>query len=347
MACVPRVAKFVQSAVGPQVVSNLSLADDEFIIDVDGTVPTQPVLQHIGMSAWPGRLTLTNYALYFECGVGLYDKAVRYDLATEMKQVIRPELTGPLGARIFDKAVMYKSESIAEPVYLEFPEFKGSSRRDYWLDVCLEILRAYKFVRKYNLKGDQQYEALARAILGIFRFRAVREALRVSSSNYKSLLCFKLAESLPGGDMIIETLWSRLTLISPAAGQHDVQSSPNTNRQHYIFPAALMTLVRLKIVSSKDANESARLTYHGGGGDIFVGESNPLEAVVKQLRQDTGMAEAAQATVDQVKVEGIDTNLAVMKSAVDDDDEYADHMDQLANLHLDAVGTFCGDMCKG
>ncbi|KAL6550844.1 hypothetical protein OROMI_021332 [Orobanche minor] len=307
------VAKFVQSAVGPQVVSNLPLADDEFIIDVDGTVPTQPVLQHIGMSAWPGRLTLTNYALYFEAGVGLYDKAVRYDLATEVKQVIRPELTGPLGARIFDKAVMYKSASIAEPVYLEFPEFKGCSRRDYWLDICLEILRAYKFVRKYNLKGNQQYEALARAILGIFRFRAVREALRVSSSNYKSLLCFNLAESLPGGDMIIETLWSRLTLISPTAGQHNVQSSPNTKRKHYIFPAALMTLVMLKIVSSKDANGSARLTYHGGGGDVFVGESNPLEAVVKQLKQDTGMAEAAQATVDQVKVEGIDTNLAVMK----------------------------------
>ncbi|KAK6160540.1 hypothetical protein DH2020_003921 [Rehmannia glutinosa] len=304
-----KVAKFVQNAVGPQVVSNLS-PEDEIIIDVDGTVPTQPVLQHIGMSAWPGRLTLTNYALYFESGVGLYDKAVRYDLATEMKQVIKPELTGPLGARLFDKAVMYKSTSIAEPVYLEFPEFKGCSRRDYWLDTCLEILRAHKFIRKYNMKGNQQSEALARAILGIFRFRAVREAFRISSSNYKTLLCFNLAESLPGGDMIMETLASRLTLISPTAGQHDVLSSPNANRQH-IFPAALMTLIRLKIVSSKNADSNDEATYQGG--DVSVGESNPLEAVVKQLKQDTGMAEAAQATVDQVKVEGIDTNLAVMQ----------------------------------
>lgn len=59
-----------------------------------------------------GRLTLTNYALYFESGVGLYDKAVRYDLSTDMKQVLKPELTGPLGARLFDKAVMYKSISM-------------------------------------------------------------------------------------------------------------------------------------------------------------------------------------------------------------------------------------------
>ncbi|KAL8519780.1 hypothetical protein ACS0TY_010644 [Phlomoides rotata] len=305
-----KVAKFVQNAVGPQVISNLSLAEDEIIIDVDGTVPTQPVLQHIGMAAWPGRLTLTNYALYFEPGVGLYDKAVRYDLATEMKQVIKPELTGPLGARLFDKAVMYKSTSIAEPVYLEFPEFKGCSRRDYWLDICLEILRAHRFIRKYNLKGNQQSEALARAILGIFRYRAVKEAFRISSSNYKSPLCFNLAESLPGGDMLMETLSSRLTLISPSAGQQDVSSSPNANKRH-IFPTALMTLIRLKIVSPKESELNGEATYQAA--DLRVGELNTLEAMVKQLKQDTGKAEAAQATVDQVKVEGIDTNLAVMK----------------------------------
>ena len=53
---------------------------------------------------------LTNYALHFDpLGVGLNEKAVRYDLAMDMKQIIRAELTGPLGARVFDKAVMYKS----------------------------------------------------------------------------------------------------------------------------------------------------------------------------------------------------------------------------------------------
>lgn len=60
-----------------------------------------------------GRLILTNYALYFESlGVGTYEKAIQYDLAADMKQVIKPDLTGPLGARLFDKAVMYKSTSV-------------------------------------------------------------------------------------------------------------------------------------------------------------------------------------------------------------------------------------------
>ncbi|XP_028793538.1 uncharacterized protein LOC114749213 [Neltuma alba] len=66
---------------------NLQLADGEVVVDVDGTNPTQPVLQHIGISAWPGRLILTNYALYFEpLGLGLHEKGVRYDLEMDMEQ---------------------------------------------------------------------------------------------------------------------------------------------------------------------------------------------------------------------------------------------------------------------
>lgn len=60
-----------------------------------------------------GRLVLTNCALYFEpMGVGTYEKGVRYDLEMDLDQVIKPDLTGPLGARLFDKAVMYKSTSV-------------------------------------------------------------------------------------------------------------------------------------------------------------------------------------------------------------------------------------------
>ncbi|KAI7994542.1 hypothetical protein LOK49_LG11G00030 [Camellia lanceoleosa] len=306
-----KVIKAVKSTLGPQSASNLQLAEGEFILDVDGTVPTQPVLQHIAISAWPGRLTLTNYALYFESlGVGLYDKAVRYDLAMDMKQVIRPELTGPLGARLFDKAVMYKSTSIAEPVYLEFPEFKGNSRRDYWLDVCLEILRAHRFIRKYNLKGIQQSEALARAILGIFRYRAVREAFRTFSSHYKTLLCFNLAESLPGGDVILETLSIRLALLNASTCQRNSVGVLNA-KQGLKLPVSVLTLHRFGLISEhwEDVDGEA----FDAAVDVCIGEINPLENAVKQSKRNTGRAEAAQATVDQVKVEGIDTNLAVMK----------------------------------
>lgn len=40
--------------MGSLIASNLHLSDGEVILEVDGVMPTQPVLQHIGTSAWPG-----------------------------------------------------------------------------------------------------------------------------------------------------------------------------------------------------------------------------------------------------------------------------------------------------
>ncbi|KAK4841880.1 hypothetical protein QYF36_011952 [Acer negundo] len=305
-----KVIKTSKSVLG-QSISNLHLDEGEITVAVDGVVPTQPVLQHIGMSAWPGRLSLTNSALYFESlGVGVYEKAVRYDLATDMKQVIKPELTGPLGARLFDKAVMYKSTSVPEPVYFEFPEFKGNSRRDYWLDICLEILRAHRFINKHNFNKIQQSEVLGKAILGIFRYRAVREAFNIFSSQYKTLLAFNLAESLPRGDTILQTLSSRLALLNIGGAQHDMVGSPPAKQKQKLSPVAILTLHQLGFILQTETNLDGETI---AVGDICVGETNPLEIAVKQSISDTGRAEAAQATVDQVKVEGIDTNAAVMK----------------------------------
>lgn len=57
-----------------------------------------------------GRLTLTDHAFYFEAtGVVSYDKPKKFDLSADLKHVVKPDLTGPWGARLFDKAVMYKS----------------------------------------------------------------------------------------------------------------------------------------------------------------------------------------------------------------------------------------------
>lgn len=70
------------------------------------------ILNHCcGMCA--GRLILSDHALYFEAlRVVSYDKAKRYDLADDLKQVVKPEMTGPWGTRLFDKAVSYKSISL-------------------------------------------------------------------------------------------------------------------------------------------------------------------------------------------------------------------------------------------
>ncbi|XP_022141677.1 uncharacterized protein LOC111011981 isoform X2 [Momordica charantia] len=323
-----KVIKATKNSLHPST-GNLHLSEGEIVLEIDGTVPTQPVLQHIGISAWPGRLTLTSHALYFESlGVGLYDKAVKYDLGADMKQKIKPELTGPLGARLFDKAVMYKSTSVIEPVYLEFPEFKGSSRRDYWLDICLEILRAHKFIRKHNLNEVQKSEVLARAVFGIFRIRAIREAFHVFSSHYRTLLTFNLTESLPRGDSILETLLSRLMLLNTDCFQHDGSGSPSAKQHRRPYPVFLLALSQLGFTLQKEISFECDIFLIG---DVWVGETNPLEIAVRQSISDSGRAEAAQATVDQVKVEGIDTNLAVMKELLFPFVELANRLQILAS----------------
>lgn len=311
LASLDKVIKSAKISSTQALVSNLLLSREEIILDVDGTVPTQPVLQHIGISAWPGRLTLTNRALYFESfGVGSYDKAVVYDLAMDLKQVIKPELTGPLGARLFDNAMMYNSTSVEQPVYFEFPEFKGHSRRDYWLAICCEVFYVHKFIRKFNLKEIRQAEALSKAALGVFRYRAVREAFHIRPSQFKTLLPFDLAEKLPRGDMILETLASRLELVTTQRHDAAVGTKMNGKQQAILSPFSSLTLTKLGFTFQEtDVAEEAEFRV----GDVDVGEINPLEMVVTQSKFDSSKAEAAQATVDQVKVEGIDTNLAVMK----------------------------------
>ena len=51
-----RVLKSVKNANSLPLASNLPICDGEIILDVDGNIPIQPVLQHIGTSAWPGEL---------------------------------------------------------------------------------------------------------------------------------------------------------------------------------------------------------------------------------------------------------------------------------------------------
>lgn len=63
-----------------------------------------------------GRFTVTNYAIYFEvAGILSYSDAKRFDLASDLKYEVKPEVTGPWGTKIFDKAIMFKSNEVYVP----------------------------------------------------------------------------------------------------------------------------------------------------------------------------------------------------------------------------------------
>lgn len=297
-----RAIKKLKTQSDSSLLSALRSDRKEKIVEVDGTVTTQPVLQHVGISTWPGRLILTDHALYFEpLRVVSYDKAIRYDLADDLKQVIKAELTGPWGTRLFDKAVSYKSNSLSEPIVMEFPELKGHSRRDYWLAAIREILLVHRFIRKYQIVGIEREEALLKAILGILRLQAVLDMSSVGPVRCEELLLFNLCDQLPGGDMILETL----------ANMSASKESERTNSP------------RLSMYSSSALTLASNLGFGFGStdhsshpllvGEIAVGGMTPLEKAVNEARSSYEKVVMAQQTVDGVKVDGIDTNLAVMK----------------------------------
>ncbi|KAJ0764920.1 hypothetical protein HanPI659440_Chr08g0297581 [Helianthus annuus] len=285
-----RAARKLKSQSESSLLSPQRSERGERILEIDGTVTTQPVLQHVGISTWPGRLTLTDHAMYFEAlRVVSYDKPTVYELANDLKQIVKPELTGPWGTRLFDKAFLYKSVSLSEAVVMELPELKGHNRRDYWLAVIREILYAHRFIRKFQISGVEREETLLKTILGIIRMQALKDMMTSATPlSFEAGLMFNACDQLPGGDRILETLATIHLRKSGTSGGMSATTMASS----------------LGIVFGK----SSEIV-----GDVSVGELTPLEKAVKESRSTYKMVASAQAAVDGVKVEGIDTNLAVMK----------------------------------
>lgn len=192
----------------------------------------------------------------------------------------------------------------SEPAIIEFPELKGHTRRDYWLAIMREILLVHKFIRKFQISGVARDEALSKAVLGILRLQAIQE-LSSTDIRHEDILLFNLCEELPGGDLILKTL----------ATMSSVKEAESTN--HYkngggMYSASSMAMVTgLGFVfgtKSSDPNVTALAV-----GEVAVGEMSSLERAVRESKDSYKKVVVAQATVDGVKVDGLDTNLAVMK----------------------------------
>ncbi|KAG6511256.1 hypothetical protein ZIOFF_029313 [Zingiber officinale] len=163
--------------------TGVEFSKNEFILHVEGTSWTYRVVRHIRTTSWPGRLTLTNQALYFEAsGVMSYETAVKIDLSRADADQVKPTSTGPWGAPLFDKAIAYETSELSEPLVIEFPEMTSSTRRDHWLTLIKEVILLHRFILKFDIQNPiQAWEIHARSILGIFRLHAARELLRISS----------------------------------------------------------------------------------------------------------------------------------------------------------------------
>lgn len=201
----------------------------------------------------------------------------------------------------------------SEPVFFEFPQFKGHTRRDYWFAVIKEVLHAHKFIRKYKLASFQKAEALSVATLGVLRYRTVKEGFHILPAHFKTTLAFNLAEKLPKGDKILEALYGQLKQHGPRfrGSQEFGQSSSDELMLVDPFPLSAYTMVTMGLLTlnEEDSHEQRDFAVR----DMQIGGTSSVQMALERSFGYSGRVEAARATLAQVKVEDIDTNVAVLK----------------------------------
>ncbi|BAT84961.1 hypothetical protein VIGAN_04244700 [Vigna angularis var. angularis] len=277
--------------------NGVELAEDEYILHVDGTVVSQRVVRHIGTTSWPGRLTLTNYCLYFEAsGVIKYEDALKIELFKNVQQSVNSGATGPWGAQLYDKAIVYESADLSETVVLEFPELTSSTRRDHWLALVREIMFLHSFLSKYQIKNPvQTWEMHARTMLGIIRLHAAREMLRISPPVPTKFLIFSLYNEIPKGDFVLEELADSLKKnnYSQSSSASSILSSMNISKT---------------IVSDVITDEAT----HADESVYEVDGEPSLETAIQQAREEEREILIAKATTEELKEEGVIDSVLVI-----------------------------------
>ncbi|ONK68871.1 uncharacterized protein A4U43_C05F16910 [Asparagus officinalis] len=277
--------------------TGFKLAEDEFILHVDGTASTQRVINHIGSTSWPGRLTLTNKALYFEASKAIsYETALRIEIwKPDVDHQVKAASTGPWGAPLFDKAIAYESSQLPEPVILEFPEVTSSTRRDHWLTLVKEIILLHQFISKFDIEYPlQAWEMHSRTILGIIRLHAAREMLRIAPPAPTNFLIFSLFDDLPKGDYVLQELSSSLK---------------KTNNMHPCSATSTLKSLGMKhpTIESMEMKE--------GIEEPLIKEEESLASLgttIDQVREEAKETNIAKATVEGMKEEGISDSLLVL-----------------------------------
>ncbi|KAI6697022.1 hypothetical protein NL676_017141 [Syzygium grande] len=281
-----------------QVPKGVDLADDELILHVEGTASTQRVVRHIGGKSWPGRLTLTNYALYFEAsGVISYEDAIKIDLSKEAEHTVKPAATGPFGAPLFDKAMVYESPELSEGIILEFPEITSSTRRDHWLALTKEIMLMHKFLSRQKVESPSQaWELHSRTILGIVRLHAAREMLRISPPLPRNFLIFALFDELPKGDYVLEEL---------------AESLKKDGSRQPCSASSILRTINMSILTLPDT-EVEEVGKECTTASVQDNNYFSLKTAINKVREEAREIEIAKATTEGRKEEGIGDSAAVL-----------------------------------
>ncbi|KAG9141870.1 hypothetical protein Leryth_013988 [Lithospermum erythrorhizon] len=307
-----------------------------------GSSRKQPVLKWKNNVAWPGKLTLTDRALYFEAvDLGGTKEALRLDLTTDSSRVEKTRV-GPLGLDIFDSAISVTSDPESEGWKLEFFDVGNELRRDVWHALIYEVIALYKFIREFgpddgdlsvlNVYGAQKGKerATTQATNAIARLQALQFIRKLLDEPMK-LVQFSFLQNVPYGDVVLQTLavncWggpliTKSTVRSP--GELAKSTSEVSESADYIFDIDGSVYLR-KWMRSQSWASNASLTFWKNistkQGIVFsknlaVADMNLIQKAARTCRQKYQVAEKTQATIDAAMIEGIPNNIDLFKELV-------------------------------
>lgn len=314
-----------------------------------GSSRKQPVIKWENNMAWPGKLTLTDRALYFEHtllqAVGLMGQrgAVRLDLTGNGTRIEKTRV-GPLGSNLFDSALSVTSGPETEPWVLEFVDLGGEMRRDVWYAFLNEIIALYKFISEFGPKdGDQSVydvygahkgkeRAVIYAINTIARLQALQFMRRTLDEPTK-LVQFSYLQNAPFGDVVLQALavncWGGPMIKKTMKGNDELGQRLRLTGEAYesinhVFDIDGSVYLR-KWMRSASWTSNASLGFWKNTSVkqgvvlskmLVVAEMNLVERAAMICRDKYRAAEKTQATIDAAMIEGIPSNIDLFKELV-------------------------------
>ncbi|KAL2460491.1 Plant protein of unknown function (DUF639) [Abeliophyllum distichum] len=314
-----------------------------------GSSRKQPVIKWENNMAWPGKLTLTDRALYFQHtllpAVGLMRQrgAIRLDLTGNGSRIEKTRV-GPLGSNLFDSALSVTSSPDSEQWVLEFIDLGGEMRRDVWYAFINEIISVYKFISEFGPKdGDQSVydiygahkgkdRAVTYAINAIARLQALQFMRRTLDEPTK-LVQFSYLQNAPYGDVVLQALavncWGGPMIKKSTEGNNEPGQQVRLTGEAYesinhVFDIDGSVYLR-KWMRSASWTSNASLAFWKNTSvkqgvvlskNLVVAEMSLVERAAMKCRDKYRAAEKTQATIDAAMIEGIPSNIDLFKELV-------------------------------
>ncbi|OVA08033.1 Protein of unknown function DUF639 [Macleaya cordata] len=304
-----------------------------------GSSRKRPVLKWETNIAWPGKVTLTTNALYFEAiGLKGQKEAIRLDLTGHGSRVEKAKV-GPLGTALFDSAVSVSSGSGSKTLVLEFVDFGGEMRRDVWHAFISEVIALHEFIREYGPEDDDEsvfhvygahrgkMRAITSAINSITRLQAL-QFIRKLSEDPTKLVQFSYLRNAPYGDVVCQTLavnfWGG-SLVTKFTGADHLQgigpSDDVSNSSGHVFDIDGSVYLRKWMKSPSWASSTSVAFWKNASvrsgvvlsKHLLVADKTLVERATILCKEKSQVVEKTQATIDAATLKGIPSNIDLFK----------------------------------